>query len=345
MPNIQKNSYQKCVYCLNFKLYTGNESTGCHFNAEHVLNRALVEGYAQNLTLIALACSKCNKDFDNMGLDKAFTRHSPEAFARYLSGQKSLDRLNEFEDNNNLTSYRVQEGILAGAQTLFRPEADKAPNLARAQVILSDLEPPTSIPWRKVLEGAWQEFKGRELTLLPGEEADLATMREFLMAKGLTFEKVGEEINIENEKPMTAQEITPTDEYLRAIAKNAFNYLAYMTSKHLPEHIFETCFEPIRNYVLTGVWDVVCEPVAKHADALVNIFQRKTGLWHRMSLYPEIIDGTPRLVCDVQAFSGITWRVILAHSYPFSDLAFDFEHVWDCDTKTNNMTRNSFNQA
>lgn len=341
MPNLQKNSYRRCVYCLTPKLYTGSQSTGCQFNAEHVLNNALVEGYAQNLTLIGLVCAKCNKDFDDMGLDKAFTRHSPEAFARYLSGQKSLDRLSEFEANNNLTTHKVLGGILAGARTLYRPEDGKAPNLARAQVIFSDRTPPESMAWAKVVEGGWESLKAREFLLLPDSKVSLPSMREFLLTKGIKFEKIGEEINIENEKPMTSQETTPTDEYLRAIAKNAFNYLAYVTSKRLPEHIFEQCFNQMRKYILSGVWEEASEQVSKHEDALVNIFEHNTRLWHRMSLYIEVIDEKHCLVCDVQAFSGITWRVILAHNYPFSDLEFDFEHVWDCDLKRNNVTRNS----
>lgn len=342
MPNLKKNYYRRCVYCLTLKLYTGSQRTGCQFNTEHVLNNAIVEGYTQNLTLIGLVCAKCNKGFDDMGLDKAFTRHSPEAFARYLSGQKSLNRICEFEENNNLTTHKVLDGILAGAHTLYRPEDGKAPNLARAQVIFTDRTPPESMAWAKVVEGGWKLLKASEFLLLPDSKVSLESMREFLQTKGLKFEKIGEEINIENEKPMTAQETIPSDEYLRAIAKNAFNYLAYMMPKRLPEHIFEQCFDQMRKYILAGVWEGASEPVFKYEDALVNIFEQNTGLWHRMSLYPETINEKQCLVCDVQAFSGITWRVILAHNYPFSDLEFDFEHVWDCDLKRNNVTRSSF---
>jgi len=295
------------------------------------------------LTLVGLVCGDCNRSFDKQKLDSTLTKKSPEGFARYLAGQKPLDRLNEFEDRNELSWHRIPEGPLAGAKTLYRPEEGKNDHLAPAQIIFSDVTPPVSMSWKEVLAAGGYNLKNREIILLPGADASLETMHDFLKSKGIGIGKI-QEIDITDLDIKTREELQPTELYSRALVKNAFNYMAYVTSKHLPDHIFEKCFDPMRRYALTGEINQRKTPVMFFAHPHFKELEVKTGRWHRATLYSESSDGITSLVCDIQFFSGITWKVFLADNYPHADLMLDFEHVWNCDAKSNHMSQGNHHE-
>lgn len=328
---LSRNTLQRCVYCLEDKLYTGNRKKGCQFSSEHVLNFAFVQGYSNNLTLIGKCCHLCNQGFNLSGLDAALTRFAPEGFSRFAAGEKDLDRINEFEKNNPITQHCVDDenSPAHDAITHYRPVKGRVPYLLPAQVlILNENGPPERILWSEFVKDGWKKIQNctSNLKLIEDNTTSLAVMVDFVTSKVKTISEQPAE-NLGYDEIQNKQVVFKNTEYERALVKTAFNYLVFTSQATFPNIPYLPIFDSVRSFVKEGS-DKGTDFVALKSYPTVDPTIHAKGLKHRISLLAE---GSA-LKCNIQIFSGITWEICLPSVENSVQLCIG--HIWDCDTRT-----------
>jgi|GEM_PF-2932707 len=337
MGRVPPGETRRCIYCLETKAYTGNAETGCLFSAEHVINKAFVRGFAgQGQTLIDRVCHDCNQSFKDDQIDDEITRKGPEGLLRLVAGQKKKEKLFEFERNNNVTSFSAHspgtidnKAVVTVVHRNGRIEKDYP---AQILYLEPDAEEPGQMSIDAFIGGDWKKLtKPGTLVKFIGEDKEqLQRLNSFMVAN-----KIGFELESESTEPFTVEvalEIQMTDLYKRALAKTAFNYLAFVTRVNFPSHVFEERFNTIRRFIRYGERPTQDPVVLRHPPE-PGILDRTSGLKHRLKLYPGICQGEHLLLCNVQINSHAVWQVYLAYGYVELDSLVGCSHVWDCDTK------------
>lgn len=161
------------------------------------------------------------------------------------------------------------------------------------------------IPSQEVANKKYPKHEKRVMLLHSGQKAE-----EILNA--LRKEWPGDDIQhffLEKKEYLAKHTVPYTKEMLRAIAKNAFNYLAWF--KNDKEFLAQTCFDPVRNFIRNGEGHerdyvflcpdpVLYEEPNKAVEAHVAIIQ---------------IAPTGELVVSISFFNQIHWQVLIAKDY------------------------------
>ncbi len=180
------------------------------FTREHVVHDGF--GKFQGALVIHNAvCHECNQEFSRT-VDLALTRSSAEGFERYRFGVKKPAEIEKFKYSS--LKLRVKEaGDFHGAQFIQR--SDSAGKKLVSHVVAG------------IAVGRKDSLEGQGVTL--------STWRPMKPPKSgvLTVE----------------QEFEFTSEMQRAVAKIAFNYLAYCEGA---EYALQEAFDPIRKYIRYG---------------------------------------------------------------------------------------------
>src|SRR5208283_2416425 len=100
--------------------------------------------------------------------------------------------------------------------------------------------------------GGWKNLTrpGTQVKFIGEDKEQLQMLNSFMVEN-----KIGFKLESETAEPFTVEvalEIQMTDLYKRALAKTAFNYLAYVTRVNFPSHVFEERFNPIRRFIRYG---------------------------------------------------------------------------------------------
>jgi hypothetical protein len=220
-PNMTK----RCIYCQETKPEEGFR------RKEHVIPQSFGR-FRDNLTL-TIVCDECNQYFgDNLELSLA--RDTFEGHSRFEHGVKDADQFRPFGKSSRIV-IRMTEGPFAGAY------AYREYNAQEDRIVL---EPLPQIGFRSRNTDTYgyfllDEIPGRsELvergfdTSKPDSIRSLALaveeVQRQLEAKGIGFEYGGEVVSRERAKSMLCEVEGQIDGAIfRAIAKIAFNYLAY----------------------------------------------------------------------------------------------------------------------
>lgn len=308
------------------------------FSKEHVINAAFVPGFGgQGQTLVGLVCDSCNQSFKDT-LDVEFTRKAPEGLMRFVSGDKSPDRFHEFTKNNAVTSSNVvlPDSNQNGAPVKVHYVDGKLVGDLAKPISLQrpDGSAPQHIGDQEFFLGAWKKLKEPNLSVTITADPDLLKLiNDWMALKAIKFNILSEQSGEEIERVPFGLIISMTPLYRRAIAKTAFNYLAFVTKDRRPNFIFENQFDPIRALIRKGD-EPRLEPVEKVQDPEPDLLEKATGLQHKLSIKVGRYRDSYCLVCDVQIFCFAVWRVFLVDDYMHIDPFIQVSHVWDWDTRT-----------
>jgi hypothetical protein len=217
----------RCIYCLE-------EREAAAFTREHVIQKGFGT-FADALTLRDVVCAACNQVFGDT-IDRELLREGAEGLERYRFGGKDPAEIEQFQYTQVSLRAKIP-GDFANARFELKPGSGPDGFVARLatsvgfakkdgsgfeeyteeQIVAREWESNPDVDWRlgiRVLgEG---EATVRRLTeLLNSQGVQPTRLRRF----GPSFAK-GEEITVQ-------QASSVTEGMQRAIAKIAFNYLAY----------------------------------------------------------------------------------------------------------------------
>lgn len=326
----------QCIYCLKEKTFSTSSRVANEFSAEHVINRAFVEGFGgKGKTLIGRVCSDCNQSFKDT-VDAEITLKGPEALMRFASGKKSVAEIGKFNSNNNVTimSASLPGDIKHGSPIQAVNKAEKFAMGQAASIFyrLPDDESASSMSIKDFVWGGWKNFQipNLEVRLEGANDAELQFVNAWMKHKRINFIAQAPYTDSPQVIPIDTT-INLTHEYRRGLAKIAFNYLAYCTADRLPQFIFDKMFDPIRAYIYQGVQPKL-EPIEMLVQPEAGIVEKTSGLKHHLRIGVTHYQNRPMLACNVQLMGFATWRVFLADDYTNLDLFVATAHTWDCDT-------------
>lgn len=237
----------KCIYCLEDK-------TDDYFTkTEHVIPQAFGV-FRNNFTLNNEVCDQCNQYFgDNLEIDLG--RDTIEGISRHSLGIKSPKEFKSLGNRSRL-SFKVMEGPLSGTFAYL----DYSPNIK--DVVVKPL-PQVGFLNRKTLEYMYfrlNEIPSKnQLNLLNldyskdvrffGATED--SIQEALKAVDINLNFTSDYEIIEDGFGESEVEIEGylDDTIYRAIAKIAFNYMAFMNGA---DFVLQKTFNPIRYFIRRG---------------------------------------------------------------------------------------------
>ena len=237
----------KCSYCLQDKPNTSFTKT------EHVIPQSFGL-FQNNFTLNRVVCDECNQYFgDNLEIDLG--RDTFEGISRYEYGTRNPKDFKSLGKRSRLR-LKVAEGILKGALSY----------LAYSEGLNTVVGKP--LPQVGFLEKGSLDYKYFPLDEIPNKaelEIQGLDYNSNVRAFGDSFEKVKQALADKGIFPEFQEEITfaegESDKWLfesegsidkticRAIAKIAFNYLAYWQGAGF---VLQKVFDPIRFYIRKG---------------------------------------------------------------------------------------------
>jgi hypothetical protein len=239
----------KCVYCIR-------DLSENMFTREHVFPESFGV-FRDNFTLLNKVCHHCNQYFGNI-LELNLARDSLEGIKRY---DFKINRSKEIKNLGRKSGLviKVAEGILKGAYAFltFSPEQDKPIIKPLPQVGFRKIDsgeyvfyPLWKIPRKAELNESEFDANKPKGILILGCKVEEAEKK--LDEKGFKI-KFGEEAQSGLEKANNTLECKiewPIDDTIRrAVAKIAFNYLAFWEGV---KFVLNEKFDPIRRYIRWG---------------------------------------------------------------------------------------------
>lgn len=238
----------RCIYCLNDKPITS------FTKAEHVMPQAFGR-FQNNFTLNGVVCDDCNQYFgDNLEIDLG--RDTVEGISRYEYGIRNPEDFKSFGKRSRLQQKKIAEGVLKGAfiYLTYSPELKQVTSKPLPQV---GFQSKTSsdyiyflldeIPDKTELENQGLDYSANVRAFGDSFEA----IEQALASKDI-FPEFQKEIPLPDkisEKLLIEYEASVDSIIRRAIAKIAFNYLAYWQGA---EFVLQDIFNPIRFYIRNG---------------------------------------------------------------------------------------------
>jgi hypothetical protein len=204
------------------------------------------------LVLHNLVCADCNSYFGNT-LDRVLARESVEGLERYRSGVKPSNEISRFR-GDAVTLRAHDAGEFTGAELRIIPGSAEgefaAEILGSAAVRQTAGDQFEYFSEAQILDGSWKSERvdARRGIRLFGPDEAMSRMRLALESQGFT-------LNYrplrppESQIPAVLQEYTISLMHRRAVAKIAFNYLAFRCGSEL---VLSTAFDPIRAFVRFG---------------------------------------------------------------------------------------------
>lgn len=294
-----------CIYCLEDKPLTEFE------NPDHVIPQAFGKFDTRNLTLHCV-CHQCNHDLGKVEND--FATDSLEGHLRYLIGGK--DR----------SEYRHLGKRTLTERTINHPQHGKIGVHLKPHPKANDLVPVPILPIGLLLKES-QEIRWFSLENLPSIE-ELKASGEYdlgapnaLLVTGPEPELLGKQLEklgwvMQGPAPISddSEFIEVETKYVtdahrfRAIAKVAFNYLAY-TQGH--EMALRTVFDRIRAFIFTGQGEIADFAEQDQEPVLFderNTDQRKKG--HILTI--EKTANGRSVLATVTFYNNVRWKICLA---------------------------------
>lgn len=239
-----------CIYCLQ------DQSQTFFTKVEHVVPQSFGR-FNNNLTLHESVCDGCNKYFGD-NLEIALGRDTYEGGLRFDYGLRQPSKFKSVGKKSRLT-VRIHEGELKGAYAYREYSEDQQ------QIIL---KPVPQVGFRKLMDSEIEYYlldqiptkqhfdqNGYDLDqpgsirIFPSTEVE--SIKAVLLEKGFTF-KAHKDVNPDGSEPSLLCKIEGVidQSIIRAVAKIAFNYLAYWQG---PQFMLEADFNPTREFIRYGV--------------------------------------------------------------------------------------------
>lgn len=265
-------------------IYCRKVKPKAEFDKEHVLNDAFGR-YNNALTLINKVCKECNEKFGKT-IDNELARGTLEGFQRFERGIKNPEGfcMSKYSKNSRLV---CREGLFKGV------ECELKFDLHDKQFKAHPIKDMITL----------KKEDGSYVQPLPLEYCN-----EILPANQL----------IEFDRTYTI-----TKGMFRAIAKIAFNYLAYHNK---PEVVLQECFNPIRNFIVEGVGSQSNYIVIDTQPILPEENNRAPSI-HIIALRSSPKNGP--IVISVSLFNSLCYHVLLTQQYNGDAISTGFGHYFD----------------
>jgi len=284
--------------------------------AEHVMPQAFGK-FEQNFTLRGIVCDDCNHYFGNV-LERILGRDTFEGHARFRHGVKNQEAFNPLRSKR--VTFKITEGQFTGAHayTAFVEKVGHIQVFLMPQVgFFLDSDDRyeyflvTDIPTPDVLRE--RGFNGTDPRSIVSVGIDSQVVRRVLAEKGITFNIRGE-IPPDTSRKDLGVEMTLTidDIVCRAVAKIAFNYMAYWQHAAFALH---PAFDVIRTFIRYG--DQPGYPLVQVADEAILGDEPIEGSRRLGNLITTGIamDGVS-IFAQVSLLNQLTYRVALARDFP-----------------------------
>jgi hypothetical protein len=300
-----------CIYCLEDQIQS------FFTKVEHVVPQSFGR-FKNNLTLHNFVCDGCNKYFGD-NLEIALGRDTYEGRLRFDYGLMQPSKFKSLGKKSRLT-VRIHEGEFKGAYA-YREYSEE-----QQQIIL---KPVPQVGFRKLMDSEIEYYlldqipttqhfdqNGYDLDqpgsirILPSTEVE--SIKAVLLEKGFTF-KSHKDVNPDESEPSLLCKIEGViDESItRAVAKIAFNYLAYWQG---PGFMLEADFNPTREFIRYGVKPQY--PLIKIRQEAILCDEAVSG--KRRSGHLLTVDWAAdkrSIVAQVSLLNWLTYSVSLARDF------------------------------
>jgi hypothetical protein len=317
----------RCIYCVEEK---GEERFQ---KAEHVMPRSFGI-FQDSFTLNRVVCDGCNQHFGEK-LELVLGRDTYEGHARVAHGVKKPEDFRTLRHRR--VTYKLAEGPFAGCHA-YLEYSEKAGNVQlflfpQVGFLISQANQYeyfllNDIPTLEALRE--KGFKSGDPQSILAVAVESETLKSALAEKGISFQISGDAIpGGQAQDILTEKSVTIDDTVWRAIAKIAFNYLAYWQGSEFTLH---PAFDGIRRYIRYG---------ERSSNTLIEIV-------HDAILGDEPVEGLRRLgnlvtmnvaidgvsvFAQVSLLNILTYRILLAPDFP-DQLPSDIKrgHFFDVTT-------------
>lgn len=306
-----------CIYCLQIKLQS-------LFDKEHVIPKAFNLFGSKTKTLINKVCKECNQRFGDT-IDNALSRETLEGVHRF---QHQAKNSKEFKVGKHTKNHErvATSSLLKGC---------KIEPIAAENGVGLNYKPKENYDVAFKKENVSEDYDRYYMNQLPDAET-LKQKYPNCLTEGIKILNTDKKEDIANtlskifNTPFILDEETHegdcqvktiyTKEVFRAIAKIAFNYLAYFNSTSL---VTQECFDPIRNFIIkgTGEWhqfmQIEKEPIVPDnngmaADVhLVTVHTSEKSIFSSVSLH----NMQHYKICLVQYYKGKPLNVGYGHCF------------------------------
>lgn len=299
-----------CIYCQEEK---ADDSFG---RVEHVLPQSFGK-FESNLTLRGVVCDECNQFFGD-NLEIALARDTFEGEFRFVHGVKDPENFRPFGCKSRMI-IKVAEGDFQGSYA-YREYSPEAGEIIVRPVPQAGFRRRDStgyeyffldeLPERSALEGMGIDLDHPEgIRAVAVEEAFLKTK---LAEKGITFRRGGELLLPKESGTLLCEvEGTIDQTIFRAIAKIAFNYLAYWQGR---DFVNESSFDPIRQFIRFSERPLYLPVAVTEQPVLADepiVGKRRLG--HLVTV--NWAQDGKSIVSQVSLLNWMTYRICLAKDY------------------------------
>jgi len=330
-----------CIYCKK-------EKAGADFNREHVLPDSF-GGFENSLVLHDIVCTDCNGYFGRE-LDLALARSSSEGLERYSWHVRPAKDVDRFRYGDVLV--RLDAPDTDWDETLVRKVPTDVLGESRVELIPQAVFRTKDgglrhVPLWDIRRGDWKDDDAIDLSsdirvLAPGDLYDEVVVA--LLEHGIRFEAHGElpapqeddgELNV-------IHLFALTDVLRRAVAKIAFNYLAYTNGKELAQR---PEFDEIRDFIRYGT-PAGHRPVTVVPTTRLGIVGEDGEVPVVHYLILERDDTEKAVLAHITLFHWVVYKVVLISESP-SDLEVTGSgHLFNLQDMTcHELARGRTNQA
>jgi len=314
----------RCIYCLE------NKPNDTYRMAEHVMPQSFGR-FQNNFTLHGVVCDACNHHLGNE-LETFLARDSLEGLSRVDHGLKKQKDFRAVRSSSRIV-IRVAEGDFAGCYAVReyskedgRVTLKHLPQIGfmMAQTGAYEYFLTSDLPTQAELEKSGFDRKHPKAIFGVGMDSD--KLKRLLTEKGVGFNFAGERpqglppADIECEVSVTID-----DRIRRAIAKIAFNYLAYRLGRDFALH---PAFDPVRRYIRYGEKKDHPFVIAKDEAILAGEpIEGQRVLAHLVTLN-RASDGVS-IMAQIALFNHLTYCVSLAQEFPNRETPIRSGHLFD----------------
>lgn len=300
----------KCVYCCC-------EKPSSDFNREHVIPE-LLGTFEQNLTLLNAVCRECNQYFGD-NLEPVLAEGSVEGIRRLEYKIKHPENVRHLK-NERIKLKWLHSGEWYGVVMRFIEKDDKL-----AVTLLPQ------IGFKHTSENAWKFYSKDELinslkrleqahsnkteiVVVADSEVEKKELIKILKKSKIGFiEKSDKPIPKPKENDQQIEILTSIDDLiLRCVAKISFNYLIKQQGSGF---VFDSSFDPIRNFIRKGVKPSY-ELVVFDEKPLLRDDRPELRQTNGHLVTINWTDDRMNIIGQVSPFNEIKYRISLARDYP-----------------------------
>jgi len=320
----------RCIYCR--RVLSGRE-----FSREHVVQTAFAP-FKHTLVLHHKVCARCNEGFANT-IDLELARSSVEGLERYRWNVTPPAKLEQFDYKSVQLKAKV-DGDFADAPFVLAHGPVQGGIVTRlvpqVGVRLLALDGFAWFSEAEIEKGEWLSRPDIDWKLgikALGDSVSVPRLRALLASQGVVPPvnrdmvmpvAQGEEITVQHE-------FVITDEVQRAIAKIAFNYLAFVEGS---DFVLRSVFDPLRAFILTGEKP---DPAPLQSDWEDVLPFKKENPEMRPVIHFVAVTGHSshhNLLGQVTLFGFMRHTVLLAENFqdPFPEIPYG--HLFNVKQKT-----------